>query len=247
MIAVSIVSHGHGAMVRSLLDQVLACPAVGRIIVTYNVPEEIAPCLDRRVEVVSNPFPQGFGTNHNAAFRRCREPFWCVLNPDIELPQDPFPTLLEVLKAESVGLVAPLVTHPAGGLEDSIRRFPTLTTLLFKQMGRDNSRYPVKRDDREFCPEWVAGMFMLFRASTFAALNGFDEGYYLYYEDVDICWRTWRTGQMVVACPSVIVIHDARRASRVNWQHRRWHLASMLRFLARSFARRTKVSNYCGA
>ena len=247
MIAVSIVSHGHGAMVRSLLDQVLACPEVGQVIVTYNIPEETAPCLDRRVEVISNLSPKGFGANHNAAFRRSHEPFWCVLNPDIELPRNPFPALLEVFKADSVGLVAPLVTHPTGGLEDSIRRFPTLTALLLKQMGHDNSRYTVKPDDQEFCPEWVAGMFMLFSTSSFAALNGFDEGYYLYYEDVDICWRTWRTGQKVVACPSVFVVHDARRASRVNWRHRRWHLASMLRFLARTFARRTRVGDYCGA
>lgn len=247
MIAVSIVSHGHGAMVGALLNQVLACPEVRQVIVTYNVPEELPPCSDRRVEIIRNPSPQGFGANHNAAFQRCREPFWCVLNPDIELPQNPFPALLGAFADDSIGLVAPLVTHPTGGLEDSIRRFPTLTTLVLKQMGFDNSRYSVRPNDLEFSPEWVAGMFMLFRTATFTTLNGFDEDYYLYYEDVDICWRAWRTGQKVVVCPSVFVIHDARRASRVNWQHRRWHLASMLRFLMRSFARRTKVSNCCSA
>ncbi len=240
----SIVSHGHGAMVAGLVEQLLACPEVGQVIVTYNVPEQTTVFSDHRVEVIVNRTPQGFGANHNAAFRRCREAFWGVLNPDIELTRNPFPDLLDVFKDESVGLAAPLVMHPSGGLEDSIRLFPTLTALLGKLMGCDNSRYAVLPGRPMFCPEWVAGMFMLFRASSFAALRGFDEGYYLYYEDVDICWRAWRMGKKVVACPSASVIHDARRASRGNWQHRRWHLASMLRFLARSFMRRPKVSDF---
>ena len=247
MIAVSIVSHGHGAMVRSLVDEVLACPEVGQVIVTYNVPEEIAPCADSRVEVIRNSSARGFGANHNAAFQRCREQFWCVLNPDVEFTSNPFPGLLASLARHGAGVVAPLVTDKTGAVEDSVRRFPTLTSLVLKSRGRDISRYALRPGDADCCPEWVAGMFMLFGAPVFAALGGFDEGYYLYYEDVDICWRAWHAGHKIVACPSVSVIHDARRASRVSWQHRRWHLASMLRFLARSFARRPAVADLHGA
>lgn len=246
MIAVSIVSHGHGAMVRSLLDQVLACAEVGQVIVTHNVPEEIPPCADQRVEVIRNSSARGFGANHNAAFRRCREPFWCVLNPDVEFMTNPYPVLLAALARHSAGVVAPLVTDKVGAVEDSVRHFPTLTSLALKSRGRDISRYALQLGDVDCYPEWVAGMFMLFGSPVFAALGGFDERYYLYYEDVDICWRAWRSGHKVVACPAVSVVHDARRASRVSWQHRRWHLASMLRFLARSFARRPAVGDLHG-
>lgn len=238
MISVSIVSHGHGAMVERLIEQVLSCPEVGQLIVTYNVPEAHRPIIDDRLEIVTNTSPVGFGANHNRAFQRCREPFWCVLNPDVELLGNPFPILLESLEKHQAGVVAPLVTSPAGQIEDSIRYFPTLLSLALKLLGRDDGAYAVERGQADLAPEWVAGMFMLFRARTFAALKGFDERYYLYYEDVDICWRAWRAGTRIVACPSVGVVHDARRASRVSWRHRGWHLASMLRFLIKSFARR---------
>ena len=241
MIAVSIVSHGHGAMVSRLVQQVLACPEVGQVIVTFNVPEARLVCADDRVEVIVNPFAKGFGANHNAAFQRAREPFWCVLNPDIELTGNPFPVLLEALTSDSVALAAPLIINPAGEVEDSIRYFPTIVSLASKFIGKDRSRYAVETGSPAFSPEWVAGMFMLFQAHAFAGLKGFDERYFLYYEDVDICWRAWRAGLSVVACPVVSAIHDAQRASRVNWRHRRWHLASMLRFLLKSAGRQRRL------
>lgn len=230
VIAVSIVSHGHGAMVQQLVEQVLACPEVSRVIVTYNIPELLSGFPDGRVEIINNPVPKGFGANHNAAFLRCREPYWCVLNPDIELEGNPFPVLLESLRTDAVGLVAPLIKNPAGQIEDSIRHFPTLTSLALKAWGKDNSRYELAVGAPNLCPDWVAGMFMLFRAEAFAALKGFDEGYFLYYEDVDICVRVWKAGFKIVALLSVSAIHDARRASRVNWRYRRWHLKSMARY-----------------
>lgn len=246
MIAVSIVSHGHGVMVEHLVEQLLACPEVGRVIVTYNIPEANQLFSDCRVEVIFNPLAMGFGANHNAAFSASKEPFWCVLNPDIELLGNPFPALLKALGKESVGLVAPLITHPDGDLEDSIRYFPTLSSLVLKLLGRDDGRYAVVPGSPDFCPEWVAGMFMLFRADAYARLKGFDERYFLYYEDVDICLRVWQAGLKIVACPSVAAIHDARRASRGNWRHSRWHLGSMVRFLTRSFARRPAVDSVHG-
>lgn len=234
VIAVSIVSHGHGNMVQNLVAQLLTCPEVAKVIVTYNIPEVAVPFSDGKVEVISNTVPKGFGANHNAAFNHSPEEFWCVLNPDITLVGNPFLALLETLKVDSVGLVAPLIINPAGGVEDSVRRFQTVRYLVKKLFGRDDSRYMVASGDSVFYPDWVAGMFMLFKAAEFARLEGFDESYFLYYEDVDICWRLWHAGGKVAICPSVSAVHDARRASRKNMRHTRWHIASMLRFLWKS-------------
>jgi GT2 family glycosyltransferase len=95
-------------MVQHLLEQVLACPEAGRIIVTYNISELCATFSDGRVEVTANSTSKGFGANHNAAFLRCRESYLCALNPDIELEGDPFPALFDSLKSDSAGLVAPI-------------------------------------------------------------------------------------------------------------------------------------------
>jgi len=92
--------------------------------------------------------------------------------------------------------------------------------------------YPTDRGTIEV--EWIAGMFMLFRSDAYRALGGFDEGYFLYYEDVDICRRLRRQGQGVLYEPRAEVIHDARRASRCDARLAMHHLRSAFRFLWRA-------------
>ena len=68
VIAVSIVSHGHGAMTKGLIRALLACPEIGQVIVTRNIPELLDITHDDRIVWVDNALPKGFGANHNAAF-----------------------------------------------------------------------------------------------------------------------------------------------------------------------------------
>jgi N-acetylglucosaminyl-diphospho-decaprenol L-rhamnosyltransferase len=83
-------------------------------------------------------------------------------------------------------------------------------------------------------------MFMLFKADAYRNLGGFDERYYMYYEDVDICTRAWSTGLSVLACNTIKVVHDAQRASHQNPQHLIWHLRSMARYLVTGKARQAR-------
>ncbi len=231
MIAVSIVSHGHGEMVQSLVSQLRECPEVTQVVITRNIPEASLFFADDLVQIDDNPIPKGFGANHNSAFRLCRTSYFCVLNPDIQLQRNPFPTLLDCLEKQNAALAAPLIISPSGAVEDSVRRFPTAYSLLLKAIGGPDGSYLIKEGQPPVFPDWVAGMFMLFKARDFDHVDGFDERYFLYYEDVDICRRISRAGMKIVACPSVIAIHNARRASHRNIRHLRWHLASMVRFL----------------
>jgi N-acetylglucosaminyl-diphospho-decaprenol L-rhamnosyltransferase len=229
-LAVSIVSHGHGEMVNALIGQLRNCPEVGQIILTRNVPEVTRFAADDLVSVIENSSPKGFGANHNAAFERCVLPFYCVLNPDIELRGNPFSDLLEHVGAGGA-VVAPLIVAPGGQVEDSARHFPTFLSLARKVLGGPDGRYAVMPNQAPLAVDWVAGMFVLFASKDYARLGGFDERYFLYYEDVDICARAWRSGMKVEVVPAVSAIHDARRDSHRSWRHMRWHLASMLRFL----------------
>jgi N-acetylglucosaminyl-diphospho-decaprenol L-rhamnosyltransferase len=240
-VCVSIVSHGHGAMVERLVNTLLGFSEVGKLILTLNVPESLIIPDDSRIKWLENATTKGFGANHNAAFQMCREEFFCVLNPDIEFLGNPFPILLEALKLERAAVAAPLVVSPAGLIEDSIRYFPRPIALLMKFLFKADGRYSAKSGQEIFFPEWCAGMFLLFRSQDFERLGGFDEHYFLYYEDVDICVRVWQQRMRVVACPKVSVVHDARRDSRRSLKHLRWHLASMMRFFWRHLGRLPSV------
>ncbi|MBK7674964.1 MAG: glycosyltransferase family 2 protein [Candidatus Accumulibacter sp.] len=228
-------------MVGRLVGQLLAFPEVAQIILTLNVPESVALPDDARVTVIGNAEPKGFGANHNAAFAVCTQTFFCPLNPDIEFDRNPFPILCAALEDNRVALVAPLVRSPDGKIEDSMRRFPTPSALLIKALGGKDGRYVVRHDQANFSPEWVAGMFMLFRSCDFQDLGGFDERFFLYYEDVDLCARVWEKGLKILACPQGCVIHDAQRESRRRLRHLRWHLASVARFFWKHWGRLPRV------
>lgn len=234
LITVSIVSHGHGSMLPYILDDLASCEQVEKIIVTRNISESAGELTrSRQVITINNDHPKGFGANHNAAFRQACTPYFLVLNPDVRFNGNPFPMLLSCLQDNTVALCAPAVIGPSGALEDSARQFPSIFDLIRKAIGRNEGRvhYAIGDPPRE--SPWVAGMFMLLRSSDYAALGGFDEGYFLYYEDVDLCARLWKSGRKVILCPSVHIVHDARRDSHRNLKYMFWHLSSILRYLGK--------------
>lgn len=233
-ISLSVVSHGQMALVQKLLADIQQHCQGQRIelILTLNVPEAVAPDLSQLafpVQVLRNPSPMGFGANHNQAFSRAKGAFFCVLNPDIRLDANPFPALLAALATAHVGVVAPLVLAVDGAQEDSARRFPTPLAILKRLLtGRHAAVYAAQGS--AYQPDWVGGMFMLLPQAVYQQIQGFDERYFLYYEDVDLCGRLRLAGWNALLCPGARVIHEAQRSSHKSLRYLRWHLGSMLRF-----------------
>jgi len=232
-VSLSVVSHGQGGLVRALLADLAAHVKTRcEVVLTVNIPEPDLPDLQRMpfpVRVISNPAPKGFGANHNAAFRASSGRFFCVLNPDIRMSHDPFPALLTAAARPDAGVVAPVIRGPDGGIENSARPFPTPLSILRKALfGAPPALLPPATG--AIHPDWVAGMFMLIPRDLFAALGGFDERYFLYYEDVDLCARARLQGRDVVVTADAEAVHEARRQSHSDARYRRWHVRSMARF-----------------
>ena len=240
-IVVSVVSHNQAKLVASLLKDIdLYCQGLPvTVVMTMNVEEALPFSEDDfgfPLKVIYNRQPKGFGANHDAAFWAAEGDVFCVLNPDIRLRENPFPRLLENLQDSRCGVVAPLVFGPTGFVEDNARRFPTPLSILGKALGIKGSLdYAIGQGPLSV--DWVAGMFMLFPGRVFAELGGFDVRYFLYYEDVDLCFRARTAGYEVVLDPRAAVVHEARRESHRSLSYLRWHLGSMLRFfLSQSMA-----------
>src|SRR5205807_2910276 len=234
-ITLSVVSHYQNRMVNTLLADLHRCCAHRvALILTENTPDDVpldTAALSCSIEKIKNASPEGFGANHNAAFARCRTTLFCVVNPDVRLAADPFEPLLETAGQPNIGAVAPLVRDPKGHIEDSARRYPTVPSLLAKLFGSQSGPdYPT--DAGPIDVDWVAGMFVVFRSDAFRAVGGFDDRYFLYYEDIDLCFRLRAAGQIVIYDSRSEIIHDAQRASRRNPRHALHHIASAARFLA---------------
>lgn len=237
-LSVSIVSHGQGALVASLLSDLCLPGWHGNykfeVIVTLNIPEAedwlVGP-FPFPVTVLKNERPRGFGANHNRAFAAAAGETFAVVNPDIRLVDFRIEPLIAALRAGTAGACGPLVLAPGGTLEDSARRWPTVARLVRSRLRRGTGIDYVQANE-PLTVDWIAGMFMLFTATAYRAVGGFDERYFMYYEDVDICRRMWRSGREVLWVGSTALVHDASRASRRNLRHLRWHVSSLLRFLA---------------
>ena len=233
LLSLSIVSHQHGSLVHELLRDIDRSGEDVEVLLTINVPEPLPFELSAfgfPIKVTVNAAARGFAANHNAAFRQAGGAYFCVLNPDIRFDADPFIALRRALDDETIGVAAPVVLSPGGSMEDSARKYPTLWSVAKKAFMRSPTLdYSIGTEP--FSPDWVAGMFMLFRREVFARAGGFDERYFLYYEDVDLCRRLSGLGYRVQLVPAARVVHEARRHSHRNLRHLMWHVTSLLRYL----------------
>jgi N-acetylglucosaminyl-diphospho-decaprenol L-rhamnosyltransferase len=223
-VTVSVVSHGQMSMVNALLKDMEkhSFKHIHSVILTKNLPEPDPSPTALPLTIISNHKPKGFAENHNQAFQHCNSEVFTVINPDIRFRTDPFAGLVSALQTEKSGMVAPKVVSPDGVQVDHLRRLPTPMRLAARKL---RAEHPLPAESAE----WVAGMFMLFRSSVYQSLRGFDEGFRLYCEDVDICMRLRLGGFAFSLVGECIVEHDAQRESRRSLRYFAWHLRSMLR------------------
>ena len=238
---VSVVSHQHGALVvqalQSLAKSLSGSDLSVRVLLTLNLPE---PAIERelhanqwpfKLEIIRNPSPLGFGANHNQAFACADAPWFAVVNPDVVWPADGA-SFWQSLRAGSwaarLGLLCPEQIDPAGHRQDFARQLLTHLGLADRTWRRWRGKAAGGVALTVQQADWVNGACMVLRSSAFAAVGGFDQRYFMYCEDVDICLPLRLAGWDIQGA-SLAVIHDARRNTRRSRHHLIWHLHSVLR------------------
>ena len=199
------------------------------------------------VEVLVPGRNLGYGAAANRGVAATSAPLILVCNPDLEIRPGVLADLAEVLSADpACGLVGPLIRDSDGERYPSARQFPGLVDAaghallgLFAPDNRFTRSYQqAALDTADHGPEvvdWVSGACFLVRRSAFEDVGGFDEAYFMYLEDVDLCWRLGRGGWRTVYLPSAEVTHRQgvstdRHPYRMIFEHHR----SLLRFAASS-------------
>lgn len=232
-ITISIVSHGQLALVLPLLEQLdrYSRAVIDKVLLTLNIPEAdllAGRSWDFEVERIENASPKGFGANHNQAFERCGTEWFLVLNPDIRFDSDVLSPLLAQAAADA-GLLTPRILEP-GKTEPEPHR-ALLTPLEI--VGRKKPGYV-----RPTVPAWIPGLFMLFRSEAYRQVGGFDEKFFMYGEDFDICARTRLAGWKLQVGENLLARHDAQRESHRSRKYLYWHVTSLLKvWLSASFWR----------
>lgn len=226
-VTVSVVSHGQTHMVENLLRDLAMISncrlgGVDYVVVTHNIPQPSWSCpaaLADCCRIIENPLPKGFGANHNAAFLECDTDWFAVVNPDIRLSGDVLTRLIARATPDDA-ILAPALIDPLAGRPTPNRGLLTPWEILRRRMPGWLPPYD---------PAWLPGAFLLIRSETFRRVGGFDERFYLYAEDVDLCARVRLAGGRLHYMPDVQVSHAAQRSSHIHWRYLRWHVQSLLR------------------
>ena len=190
----------------------------------------------------------GYGPAVNAGLADLRSGWALVANPDVRFEPGSVDELLDVAtRWPRAATVGPAIRTPDGELYPSARDLPRLSTgaghALLGWVWPANpwtARYRREREaPRERPAGWLSGSCLLVDLEAFWSVDGFDPGYFMYFEDVDLAERLGRRGWLHVYAPSAVVVHEGGHATRRD-PHRmqRVHHTSALRYVSGQYPRR---------
>jgi len=216
---VVVVSYRSGSELRGCVEPLAAAEGVHVVVVDNASGDgslDAVSGLD--VRTIELPANRGFAAGCNAGWRATSSPYVLFLNPDARIEPAALETLVALVEREpGVAVAAPRIVDEDGSLDLSERRFPTLRSTyahalflhrLFRraawasELVRDPADY-----ERAGSPDWVSGACLLVRRSVLEELGGWDEGFFLYCEDKDLCRRARDRGYDVRFEPAALARH----------------------------------------
>jgi GT2 family glycosyltransferase len=231
--SVVIVSFNSGEHLAECLKSVAAYAPEARVVVIDNASIDgstgVAEGRPDRVVLHRNQTNLGFARGVNQGLSRVPSDYVLILNPDCRLLSGALDLLAaELAKHPECAIVGPRILNDDGSVQGSARGDPTLLTGLFgrstlltrlfpnSSQARRNVRVSetpaVSADSLEV--DWVSGACMLARSETLKGVGGFDERYFLYWEDADLCRRLRHNGYSIRYVPAAQVVHAGGRSSR---------------------------------
>jgi len=175
------------------------------------------------VKLITSPENLGYTRGNNLGLRAAAGRYLLILNPDTVVVGDALPQMLAYVDAHPrVGVLGPQLLYPDRTIQSTRRRFPSLATGFFEStwfqplaprslldcyFARDLP------DDAIGEVDWVVGAALLVRREAYEQVGGFDEGFFMYSEEMDWCRRMKAAGWQVVYFPSARIIHHEAKSS----------------------------------
>jgi GT2 family glycosyltransferase len=216
---------------------------VDEVVVIANTPGS-APAEALGARVVENARPASYAANINAGTRVTAGELVLVSNPDAVPEPGAIAVLREFVEAHPrCGVAGPRLVDPDGSWQPSRRRFPTVGGTLVRRTPLRRLRPPLEYqrdhyllDERPTEPveaDWMLGGCLILRRTMLDELGGYDEGFRMYGEEIDLCYRAAKAGWERWYVPGAVVRHRWDAATDKSLWTRRtlWHWRGILRFV----------------
>jgi N-acetylglucosaminyl-diphospho-decaprenol L-rhamnosyltransferase len=255
MIYIAIISHGHeDLLISTQLCGLLPQAAQISIWLKDNQPSAVLKnyCTEHHIHYIDQQPGLGFGANNNLLFAQIKQQkgfssgdIFLVLNPDVQTSPENILAFAKHMSDDAASIATiNLFRDSAYRQPDAnIRRFPDMfSPLRIPFIRAITEPYDKTGISNATEIDWASGAFLGFTPEHFAALRGFDEHYFMYFEDVDLCYRSARlTGKGVRYYPQLQAIHlAARKSRRIGSPHTVWFIQGFLKFIWRRYLFRPK-------
>lgn len=239
---IAVVSHGHGELINTLKSVELLTKEFNVVIKSNQAGDDFSSLKkSEKFHWIDSEYGLGFGKNNNFVFNYCKkelgiksDDFFIVLNPDVYIDVDAIKKLASRMNRDNYKLATINLYKDMDYQEfdNSIRSFPKLKDFVTSFLGLGNASIISKDSVREVINvDWAAGSFLVFSADHYQNLRGFDEKYFMYCEDIDICLRSLRSGVKMKYFPDIKAVHLARHENRKLFSiHLIWHVKSVVRY-----------------
>ena len=177
------------------------------------------------VRAIPSPDNIGFSGANNIAMREAKGQFFLLLNNDATATPGAVDTMLRIIQEKpEVGVLGPLLRNEDGSIQISYGRMISLHAeaiqrFLSRGHARGNRlirRYIENRSKKEAYPDWVSGACMILRAEVLETVGLFDDRFFMYSEEVDLCERIRRSGYRVFYTPESEVVHVGGKSTEAN-------------------------------
>ena len=226
-----IVSYNCRDVLRECLHRLITPGDAVPIIVVDNASTdgsaEVVAAYFPTVELIKNTQNRGFAVACNQGIRACATPFILLLNPDTLLERAELQKLQDVMGSHpDVGACGPRILNVDGTLQPSCRAFPTLGAMVCDELGLSHL-FPHSRrlagyrlggwkHNETSDVDQLMGSCLLLRRAALEHVGLLDERFFLYFEEVDLCWRLWQTRWRVLFIANATVTHIGGESSRVD-------------------------------
>lgn len=254
-LTVGIVNYNTKDDLKDCLNQILKSPpevSYSIIVVDNNSTDESMEFLEnlnkKRIRFILNNENKGFGGACNQIAKEIDTPYILFLNPDVKITKGAIDKLISFMENHpEVAIVTGKLLNPDGTIQLSCRRFPTILRALSGRASLFRSIFPnnpISRDymlcnldyDKIQFPDWVRGAVMLIKTNLFKEIGGFDEQFFLYLEDTDLCFRLRKMGYEIAYNPEAIFYHKLGSSTKKKeFQTRLIHNVSMYYYLKKNF------------
>lgn len=244
MITASIVLYQHCFQeIKKVIDCILAGPVSVLYIIDNSSNDSLRNLEDRsnRIRYIHS-INRGYGAGHNIAIREVINrggEYHIIINPDIYFKKGTLEKIVQYMDYyEGIGLVMPKVLYPSGKIQYLCKLLPTPLDLLGrrffpykKYVEYRNERYELRFTgyDNEMEVPSLSGCFMFIRVSIFEKVGCFDERFFMYAEDIDLCRRIGEVAKTVYL-PKVCIYHAYAKGSYKNRKLLKYHICSIIKY-----------------